>query len=1101
MQVTLPLRRQGLQLRRQLHLAGKLGTPGGVHAVRPGKLVFLKDQLSGALFLADTGATVSIIPGPTSSGGQALTAANGGTIATGAERTLQLVFSDSTSRSHRFSFDFIQGQVDGPILGIDFMRQFKMTVDPSAACVRRNDGTVFPGSLSSTLSNVVLSAIPSDIQHLIEEFPDVCTTSKLMPPPATGVKHSLLTEGPPVTARFRRLDSDKLKEARAIFAAWERDGVVRRSSSQWSSPLHMVKKKDGSWRPCGDFRRLNLSTKADKYPVPNLADFSSQLEGCSVFSTLDLKNGYLQVPLEKSAVPKTAVITPFGLFEFLRMPFGLKNAGMTFQRYMDHTFNGLEFVFIYVDDILVASRNRQEHLLHLREIFRRLKQAGLILNLAKCTFSRPSVEFLGHQVCSSGIRPLTAKVEALRRHPKPATVKELQQFLGLLNFYRRFIPGAAKTLAPLTEQLKGAPAGSSKLQWSAAMSTAFDTAKASLSASALLSHPSSSAELVVVADASSSHVGAALHQRRRTSDPWQPLGFFSKKLDRAQVSYSAFDRELLAAFSAIRHFRFQVEGRQFQLWTDHRPLTYALSRCTDAWTPRQQRQLSYIAEYTADIRYVPGVENVVADTLSRPPITDAQPSTAVSSMLPAGDAQQPQAASLFARPPAAVISLQPAGVAQQPQAASLCARPPAAVISLPPDPVLPFTGGGIDVVALAAAQSSCKEVTAMKLLPSLRISSFKLLNIELLCDFSTGTPRPLLPPPFRYPAFAAAHTLSHTGIRATKRLMSSRWVWTGMAADIARWCRDCQHCQRAKVTKQPRAAAQHIPIPARRFSHVHIDLVGPLPRSADGFNHIFTMVDRSSRWLEAVPLSSTDTATIAAAFTSSWIARFGVPDHLTSDRGPQFCSALWSELSQRWGIKHHLTTAYHPQANGMVERAHRQLKDALRARAAGGNWTSHLPWVLLGMRVAPKEDSSLSSAELVYGAPLVTPGQLPGVPEPPPAVFQEAVRVASSHIPGRSPSSPQPPESIPAALADSSFVYIRHGGAKSPLSPAYSGPYAVITRFPKYFILDMGDRQESVSVDRLKPHLGSAIFTPAVAPRRGRPSKSVVAPGKPLGGE
>ena len=387
MQVTLPLRRQGLQLRRQLHLAGKLGTPGGVHAVRPGKLVFLKDQLSGALFLADTGATVSIIPGPTSSGGQALTAANGGTIATGAERTLQLVFSDSTSRSHRFSFDFIQGQVDGPILGIDFMRQFKMTVDPSAACVRRNDGTVFPGSLSSTLSNVVLSAIPSDIQHLIEEFPDVCTTSKLMPPPATGVEHSLLTEGPPVTARFRRLDSDKLKEARAIFAAWERDGVVRRSSSQWSSPLHMVKKKDGSWRPCGDFRRLNLSTKADKYPVPNLADFSSQLEGCSVFSTLDLKNGYLQVPLEKSAVPKTAVITPFGLFEFLRMPFGLKNAGMTFQRYMDHTFNGLEFVFIYVDDILVASRNRQEHLLHLREIFRRLKQAGLILNLAKCTFS------------------------------------------------------------------------------------------------------------------------------------------------------------------------------------------------------------------------------------------------------------------------------------------------------------------------------------------------------------------------------------------------------------------------------------------------------------------------------------------------------------------------------------------------------------------------------------------------------------------------------------------------------------------------------------------------------------------------------------------
>ena len=205
------------------------------------------------------------------------------------------------------------------------------------------------------------------------------------------------------------------------------------------------------------------------------------------------------------------------------------------------------------------------------------------------------MEFLGHQVCSSGIRPLADKVEALRRHPWPATVKELLQFLGLLNFYRRFIPGAAKTLAPLTEVLKGSPTGSSRLHWSEAMTAAFDTAKTSVSSSALLSHPSSSAELVVVADASSSHVGVALHQRRRAIDPWQPLGFLSKKLNRAQVSYSTLFRELLAAFSAIRHFRFQVEGQQFQLWTDHHPLTCTLSRCTDAWTLRQQRQLSYIA--------------------------------------------------------------------------------------------------------------------------------------------------------------------------------------------------------------------------------------------------------------------------------------------------------------------------------------------------------------------------------------------------------------------------------------------------------------------------------------------------------------------------
>ena len=201
--------------------------------------------------------------------------------------------------------------------------------------------------------------------------------------------------------------------------------------------------------------------------------------------------------------------------------------------------------------------------------------------------------------------PLTTKVEALHCHPRPATVKELQQFLGLIKFRQEIYPCAARTLAPLTKVLKGFPSGPTKLQWSAAMTAAFNAAKTSLSSSALLSHPSSSAGLVVVSDASSSQVGVALHQRRHPVDPWQPLGFFSKKLDRAQISYSPFDRELWAAFSAIRHFRFQVEGRQFQLWTDHRPLTFALGRCIDAWTPWQQRQLSYLAEYTADIWYVP----------------------------------------------------------------------------------------------------------------------------------------------------------------------------------------------------------------------------------------------------------------------------------------------------------------------------------------------------------------------------------------------------------------------------------------------------------------------------------------------------------------
>ena len=238
-----------------------------------------------------------------------------------------------------------------------------------------------------------------------------------------------------------------------------------------------------------------------------------------------------------------------------------------------------------------------------------------------------------------------------------------------------------------------------------------------------------------------------------------------------------------------------------------------------------------------------------------------------------------------------------------------------------------------------------------------------------------------------------------------------------MAADTTRWCRDCQFCQRAKVSRQPKAAVQPIPVPARRFSHLHVDLVGPLPCSSEGFNHLLTVIDRSSRWLEAIPLNSTTAMAVADAFIAGWVARFGVPDHITSDRGPQFTSEVWSVLTRRLGCCHHLTTAYHPQANGMVERAHRQLKEALKARCAGAAWPSHLPWVLLGLRAAPKEDSNVSSAELVYGAPLHLPGQTPGTPESPVELFKESSRAAPAAVKTRSG-----PSSLPAAKPSNNIL-------------------------------------------------------------------------------
>jgi hypothetical protein len=246
-------------------------------------------------------------------------------------------------------------------------------------------------------------------------------------------------------------------------------------------------------------------------------------------------------------------------------------------------------------------------------------------------------------------------------------------------------------------------------------------------------------------------------------------------------------------------------------------------------------------------------------------------------------------------------------------------------------------------------------------------------------------------------------------------------------------------CERAKASRQHTAAVQPIAIPARRFTHIHVDIVGPLPAATCGSRYLFTVVDRSSRWLEALPMSDMATTSCADALIAGWISRYGVPAQLTSDRGTQFTSAIWDALCQQLGIQHQPTTAFHPQANGMVERCHLRLKDALRARLAGPDWPLHLPWVLMGLRAAPTEDTGVSAAEVVFGEPLVLPGQILDTGEPPPADFIAKLRQSGPPPPSRPLSYTQMAAKPAAALLSAAFFYVRKGGTVPPLSPLYSG--------------------------------------------------------------
>jgi transposase InsO family protein len=305
-----------------------------------------------------------------------------------------------------------------------------------------------------------------------------------------------------------------------------------------------------------------------------------------------------------------------------------------------------------------------------------------------------------------------------------------------------------------------------------------------------------------------------------------------------------------------------------------------------------------------------------------------------------------------------------------------------------------------------------------------------------------------------------------------------------MARDITAWVRDCQTCSQSKVVRQPAAALQPIAVPTQRFAHIHIDIVGPFDTSQQGYRSLITIIDHTSRWLEAVPVIAADTDTCVETLIGQWVARFGVPATITSDQGSQFTSVLWANMCTKLGVNHINTTAYHPQSNGMVERVHRQLKEGLKARGATTDWPEHLPWVLLNIRTTPKSDSNISAAEMLYGTNITLPAQLPAHKEPQPAAIEQLRE--GRHIPTRIQHLP-PPEAIPPHLAAAELAYVRRGDKGGPLAQPYAGPYKIVRKGPKTFTLDMGGKEKEVSVDRLKPHTGAGATEPAAPPKRGRP--------------
>ena len=701
-------------------------------------------------------------------------------------------------------------------------------------------------------------------------------------------------------------------------------GVIRPVQfSDWAAPIVPVLKRDGRVRICGDYKiTVNRAAKVEKYPIPRIEELFASLAGGQSFTKLDLSRAYLQIPLEKDSHRYVTINTHKGLFEYLRLPFGVSSAPSIFQRTMENLLQGISGVCVYLDDILITGPSEGEHLSNLAQVLQRLESAGMRLKKEKCKFMLPSVSYLGHVISSEGLRTDEAKVRAIVEAPEPRNVGELRSFLGMVNYYGKFLPDLATALAPLYQLLQK----STHWCWRQKHRNAFKHVKDLLHSGRVLVHFDDSLPLVLACDASPYGLGAVLSHKMPDGEE-KPVGFASRTLSKSESNYSHLDKEALAIMYGVKKFHQYVFGRHFFIKTDHKPLTHIFSETKATPTMasgRIQRWALTLGGYDYSIQYREGKNMANADALSRLPLM-----TSTQQEVP----QPPELVHLVEFLDSTPLS---------------CTQ---IRVWTDHDPTLSRVRKWVQEGWPAQA------CTDEDLQPYVRRKDE--LSTEGGCVL-WGI-RVILPDRGRKRALDLLHE-AHPGIVRMKSLARGYMWWPGMNKEIEQCVEACPTCQATR--KMPPTAPLHPwTRPSKPWSRIHVDYAGPLE------NKMFLIiVDAYSKWMEVHATSSSTSATTIELLRKSF-ASLGLPEVLVSDNATTFTSEEFAEFTKKNGIRHVRSPPYHPSSNGLAERAVQTVKEGLM-RCKAGSLETRLSKFLLRYRITPHSSVGSSPAELMWGRTL-----------------------------------------------------------------------------------------------------------------------------------